>query len=113
MNGVQAGSKVGNVSADDLDAFEAEPQTLAERVSADDSFACELYAALCNMRWQRKDMQSPVSVSWRYAGGVVAQLVDEDGCYLDFYCSGNEGKVSERVRVALGGLGWMPVPWPD
>ena len=105
MKSVQAGSKVGNVGANGLEVFEAELQTLAERASASHSFARELYAALCNMQWQHKDMQGPVSVSWRYAGGVVAQLVDEDGCYLDFYCSGDGGKVSERVRVALGDLG--------
>lgn len=92
--------------------FEIALRTLAEQTAADDVFAREVYASLCNMQWQRDGMEEPVSLSWRAAGGVVADLVGRGECYLDYYCSGNEGVVSERVREALGGLGWTPVPWP-
>lgn len=98
---------------DDFQAFEVALRTLSERVRMDEEFARELYAALCNMRWRRDDSHAePVSMSWRYAGGVVAHLACKGECYLDYYCSGNEGKVSEQVRSALGDLGWVPEPWP-
>jgi len=98
----------------DVEAFEIALRRLSERVNADDMFACELYGALCNMRWRRAGSGGePVSMSWRYAGGVVAHLACRGGCYLDYYCSGGEGTVSERVRAALGELGWEPVSWPD
>lgn len=31
----------------------------------------------------------------------------------DYYCSRNEGKVSARIRDALGALGWVSSPWPE
>jgi hypothetical protein len=98
--------------SDDLEALEVTLNSLTDYVTRDDGFAQELYAALCNMRWQREGMDAPVSMSWRFAGGVVAGLLGQ-GDYLDFYCSGNEGKVSGRVRELLGKQGWIPVPWPD
>jgi hypothetical protein len=51
-------------------------------------------------------------MSWRYAGGVVTHLACKGGCYLDYYCSGNEGVISARIRDALGALEWIPAPWP-
>jgi hypothetical protein len=97
--------------SDDLDALDVALSSLADYMARDEGFAQELYAALCNMRWQRDGMDAPVSMSWRSAGGVVADLVGRGGDYLDFYCSGNEGKVSLRVRGLLGEQGWTPVPW--
>lgn len=98
---------------DDFEAFEVALRTLSERVRTDDSFAHELYGALCNMRWRHRDAGTmPVSMSWRYAGGVLAHLACKGGDYLDYYCSGNEGVVSARIRDALGALGWIPAPWP-
>ncbi len=99
--------------ADEFEAFEVVLRTLSERVRTDDAFAHELYGALCNMRWRRRDADSePVSMSWRYAGGVVSHLACKGGCYLDYYCSGNEGVVSARIRDALGALEWISAPWP-
>jgi hypothetical protein len=99
---------------DDFEAFEMALRTLSERVRTDDAFAQDLYGALCNMRWHRRDADTePVSMSWRYAGGVVAHLANKGGCYLDYYCSGNEGVVPARIREALSELGWIPAPWPE
>ncbi len=99
---------------DEFEAFEVALRTLSDRVRTDEAFAHELYSALCNMRWRRGDTDSePVSMSWRYAGGVVSHLSCKGGCYLDYYCSGNEGTVSTHIRDALGALGWIPVAWPE
>jgi hypothetical protein len=40
---------------DEFEAFEVALRTLSERVRTDDAFAHELYGALCNMRWRRRD----------------------------------------------------------
>jgi hypothetical protein len=107
-------SSTDNAPSDEFEAFEMALRTLSERVRIDDAFAQELYGALCNMRWRRRDAATePVSMSWRYAGGVVSHLACKGGCYLDYYCSGNEGNVSASVRDALGALGWIQAPWPE
>ena len=46
------------------------------------------------------------SCSWRYAGGLIAQIRSKGENYLDFYCSGNEGKVSEEIKKDLNEMGW-------
>lgn len=46
-------------------------------------------------------------------GGVVSHIACKGGCYLDYYCSDNEGVVPARIREALGELEWIPSPWPD
>ncbi len=107
-------SSTDTAPRDESEAFEVALRTLSERVRTDDAFAQELYGALCNMRWRRRDTdREPVSMSWRYAGGTVSHLACKGGCYLDYYCSGNEGNVSARIRDALGTLGWIPAPWPE
>ena len=105
-----------------------------------DRYAQNLYAAMCNMRWQyigtdwalsAGDLSTlalgePWSCSWRYSGGIVAELRSE-GDYLDWYCSGirggdwgdgeeipeyvSEGTVTEEIRADLATLGWHPHPW--
>ena len=102
------------VPRDEFEALEITLRTLSELVRADDAFAHDLYGALCNMRWRLRDSgRDPVSMSWRHAGGVVSYLACKGGCYLDYYCSGNEGTVPARIRDALGALGWIPAPWPE
>ena len=102
-----------------------------------DSYAQNLYAALCNMRWQRIDVwpilkEELYSCSWRYAGGIIADMRQE-GDYIDWYCSGigggdeeetyeqwqartgyvPEGTVTEEIQADLRRLGWQPVEWKD
>lgn len=89
--------------------FEADLRSvLGEGMRTDDSLAQEVYAALCNVDWEHED-GSRYSCSWRYAGGLVAEIrtgTDGSESYLDWYCSGNEGRVSERVDEALAPTGW-------
>lgn len=111
---MQTKSSTDTTPRDEFEAFEMALRTLSERVRTDDAFAHELYGALCNMRWRRRDAATePVSMSWRHAGGIVSHLACKGGYYLDYYCSGNEGVVSARVRETLGALGWIPAPWPE
>ena len=111
---------------------------ILEKVRANDAYAQNLYAAMCNMRFVRKELfpylrQDPdkdlVSYSWRYAGGIIADM-QQKGDYIDWYCSGirndygddavdsptgyvPEGTITEEIEEDLLKLGWIPVPWED
>jgi len=97
------------------------------KVRTSDIYAQNLYAAICNMQWQKLDV-IPIlkdeywACSWRVAGGIVAQLLGK-GDYLDWYCTGifnegthraghvEEGVVTEEIEADLKKLGWQPVPY--
>ena len=106
------------------------------KARASDTYAQNIYAAMCNMRWQRTDV-FPIlkdefwSCSWRSAGGIVADML-EKGDYIDWYCSGignsddgyglshkqadgyvSEGKVTDEIREDFAALGWRPSEWPE
>lgn len=86
---------------------------LVERVQQDRDFAEALYGALCNNEFRHTSMtgaDEPWSCSWRYAGGVVAGLHDRGGDYMDYYCTGNEGQVTDDVRQILQDMGWTVQP---
>lgn len=75
----------------------------------DKDFAQEIYAALCNNKWRsifRPEYE--YSCSWRYAGGLVAEI---RGDTTTFYCGGREGIVTERVEKFFRGLGFQKVPY--
>lgn len=102
------------------------------KVRASDRYAQNLYAALCNMSWQRLDVMPILQdqlwgCSWRYAGGIIADML-ERGDYIDWYCSGigsaeegfglghasgegyvPEGYVTEEIESDLKRLGWQPM----
>ena len=105
-------------------------------------YAQNLYAALCNNTFQKHEVwpilkNETWSCSWRYAGGIVADMRGE-GDYIDWYCSGignkeagfgldgytptpdpdgrdyvPEGVVTEEIELDLNRLGWRPVPYSD
>jgi predicted DNA binding CopG/RHH family protein len=106
----------------------------------DEYYAQNIYAALCNNDFRKNEvipilMEDSWSCSWRYAGGIVADLRGE-GDYLDWYCTGiqgdipdasynemtleskllyqmrkekfvGEGYVTDEVREDLSKLGWI------
>ena len=91
----------------------------------DDTYAQNVYASMCNMRWQPRDTWSVLkdeywTVSWRAAGSIVAILRGR-GDYLDWYCSGssefpgyvNEGVVTDEIRADFARIGWHPSEWPN
>jgi len=95
-------------------------------MKSDDEFALEVYQALCNMRWRKKGFMNYwkcvfmkrhsgvlYSCSWRYAGGLVAEIRGLGESYIDFYCSGNEGIVTKRIKKNFSMMrsGWVPFPW--
>ncbi len=114
---------------------------IVSKARASESYAQNIYAALCNMQWQRIDVWPVLkdetwSCSWRSAGGIVADMRGE-GDYIDWYCSGMgginreydgeesdekwqrrtgyvpEGTVTDEIQADFARLGWNPVPWED
>ena len=100
---------------------------ICDRAKSTKTYAQNLYAAMCNQDWQRNDVWPLLkgetwSCSWRYAGGIVADM-REEGDYIDWYCSGiqgepdedwidlghvPEGTVTDEIREDLFKLGWIP-----
>ena len=73
---------------------------LVDKCQKREEYAQNLYAAMCNRSFQRNDVWPRLqgqswSCSWRSAGGIVAHLVGE-GDYIDWYCSGIRGGVTEN-----------------
>lgn len=110
---------------------------ILEKTRNSKSYAQNLYAAMCNNDFQRAEMwpiltDKTWSCSWRYAGGIVADMRKE-GDYIDWYCSGigglnaeydaketyeqwsartgyvSESTITEEIEKDLGRLGWVVV----
>lgn len=81
-------------------------------------YAQHLYAAMCNNRFFKNNQEW--TCSWRYAGGIVADLRNCGENYMDWYCSGithnddkavGEGVVTKEIREDLLKLGWSVKPY--
>ena len=106
---------------------------ICDKAKASESYAQNLYAAMCNNEFQKLDTWPILtdkrwSCSWRYAGGIVADM-REKGDYIDWYCSGikggidlgggieedphptwvNESVVTDEIRKDLTRLGWIVI----
>ena len=93
---------------------------MCDKVKKSNTYAQNLYAAMCNNSFVKNDMwvilsEKTWSASWRYAGGIVADM-KEEGDYLDYYCSGMgelkngevpESFITDEIRHDLGTLGWL------
>lgn len=78
----------------------------------DDDFAKEIYAALCNLKWRSIfKPEYEFSCSWRYAGGLVAEIRGKGENYLTYYWGGGEGIATERVEKFFKELGFLPVAY--
>lgn len=128
-------SKVNNMEYDLLTT-----DWILEKVRSSEVYAQNLYAAMCNTTFVKNDVWPRLtddrwSCSWRYAGGIVADMKQE-GDYIDWYCSGirggadlnedeltqeqqerlkivdqfvGEGVVTDEIREDLLKLGWIVI----
>jgi hypothetical protein len=103
---------------------------ILEKVRASETYAQNLYAAMCNNGFIKLDVipilkNQEWSCSWRYSGGIVADMRQE-GDYIDWYCSGirnpdgteqdkyvGEGRITDEIRTDLQRLGWAVAPGGD
>lgn len=108
---------------------------ILEKVRDSELYSQNLYAAMCNRRFCRADLfpllrEEYWSCTWRYAGGIIADMRQE-GDYIDWYCSGSreiesiksisasdveqnrsivgEGGVTDEIREDLQRLGWIVI----
>jgi hypothetical protein len=126
----------GNRPEADLEYDLRTTEWILAKARTREDYAQNIYAALCNMRWQRLDVMPILkdehwSCSWRSAGGVVADMLQK-GDYIDWYCSGiqdyssdeadpnfngkgyvPEGTVTEEIRIDFQKIGWIPSEWPE
>jgi hypothetical protein len=86
-----------------------------DKVRATESYAQNVYAALCNNAFQKLEVLPVLrdeiwSCSWRYAGGIVA-LLRSEGDYMDWYCSGIHGDPKEIDYAAAEAQGFNPAKY--
>lgn len=95
---------------------------ICDKVKGSKVYAQSLYAALCNNQFVNSDTfnilsEKHWSCTWRYAGGIIADM-REEGDYIDWYCSGidnystsriPEGTVTDEIRDDLKKLGWFVI----
>jgi hypothetical protein len=131
-----------NRPENDLEYDLRSTEWILAKARASDSYSQNIYAALCNMRWQKLDTfpilkEEYWSCSWRTAGGIVADMLQR-GDYIDWYCSGmgglsgewepdretfeewqsrtnyvSEATVTEEIRADFQKIGWVPSEWPE
>lgn len=122
-------------------------KVIVDKVRSDEVYAQHLYAAMCNNEFQQNDVWPILSgetwsCSWRYAGGIVSNIVGK-GDYIDWYCSGirngddltdeqfnqlnyeeresyiqakryvSESVITDEIRQDLFDIGWKPVAGTD
>jgi hypothetical protein len=110
---------------------------ILEKVRSSDSYAQNLYAAMCNNEFIKREMWPILkderwSASWRSAGGIIADM-QQKGDYIDWYCSGMggvatydvaegeaymskmkyvpESVVTDEIEEDLNRLGWLVVKY--
>lgn len=108
----------------DLDLFAS--VLIREKVHSSESYAQNLYAALCNNEFiktnEEYSKEKTWGCSWRTSGDIIATIIG-DGDYLDWYCSGmqldcddyyleikkfvEEGTITEEIEKDLLSLGWQ------
>ena len=109
--------------------FDDNIEHFVEAAKNDADFLHRLYGSLCNTDWIKgcSDKEEFISclkgenvfaMSWRAAGAVCADIYNqafpekEQHDYMDYYCSGNEGKVFEDISEFVAQFGWKIVAMP-
>jgi len=109
---------------------------ILEKVRSSNSYAQNLYAAMCNNDFLKNEFMPRLSgktwsCSWRYAGGIIADMQGH-GDYINWYCSGIRGGhldaeeddikehdlgfvaesvVTDEIRADLRKLGWEVIEY--
>jgi hypothetical protein len=100
LGGVKGGRSVDLTSAFEL----AVERALGAAMRSDPDVAEEVWSALANVDWFHENGDE-AGYSFRAAGDLVAAIMGS-GDYLDWYCSGPSGVLSDRVGSALVAEGW-------
>lgn len=98
-------------------------ETLAPIAKRSREDAEDVYRSLCNVGWALESSpaksygdinllgvdRSAIAYSWRAAGALVADLVGEGEDYLDYYCVGREGTITDEIRSLFKSKGVRPL----
>jgi len=79
-----------------------------KKLRENEEFGAELWSALGNVHWYHNDDPEKNECgycSFRAAGGFIASMLCY-GDYMDWYCSGSAGVVSEEIANAMTSKGW-------
>jgi hypothetical protein len=81
---------------------------ILEKVRSDVAYAQNLYAAICNNTFRKRNLwpilkEMTWHCSWRYAGGIIADM-QQKGDYIDWYCSGIRNEVDASVKEGWSDL---------
>lgn len=95
---MEAYRPVPETDAPSLEVDLAGDSAFLARVS-DAGFAHALYETLCNREFRKAGSDGRWSCTWRYAGGMIADLRGKGEGYLDFYLA----EPRDSQGVALGG----------
>jgi hypothetical protein len=86
---------------------------ILEKVRTNDAYAQNLYAAMCNNEFTKREMwpilkEEKWGCSWRSAGGIIADM-QQKGDYIDWYCSGirNDNNYNPDINIAYPN-GYVP-----
>jgi len=82
-------------------------ELFTKRLREDEEFGTELWSALANVDWcqESDEDNSEVGYSFRSAGSLIASMLCH-GNYMDWYCSGPDGVVSELISEKMASKGW-------
>ena len=77
------------------------------KLRENEKFGVELWSALANVSWiNRNDPnRTDCGESFRSAGSLISSMLCK-GDYMDWYCSGTDGVVSEFVSQKMAERGW-------
>lgn len=94
------GKKNSNFESDLKEIF-------SDRMKQDGDFCKQIWSSLANVTWKHKKSYIEYAESFRYAGGLIAEIRGE-GDYMDWYCSGEYATVCDEIKKALAKKGWKP-----
>jgi len=77
---------------------------IKQKMRSSKDYCVRFYGTLCNNGLSKYNYET--SYSWRAVGGLIADILGE-GDYMNWYCSGGEGRVDEEVEKDLNWLGWL------
>lgn len=91
---------------------EAVERSLGDWIRETFENGAEMWSALANIIWEHPEHGEDAH-SFRSAGALVARIhyrdighPDPEWAYVDFYCSGPYGSVSDHVAQKMAAEGW-------
>jgi hypothetical protein len=95
------------------DAFEMEVnRALGAKIRGSQRFACAMWCALANIVWHH-DNGDTAAYSFRAAGDMITAVRRDGGNYMDWYCCGPDGVVTDEITEAMKVEGWTWKTYDD